>query len=347
MRRLLLFALVLGLAACGGPKEGPAGEGQSLQAQVLDAGVPVDGKAPEVEDWGVKGRVLPQQAKIGDPFVYELTFTHARDQRFELVAPKELEKFEILEQARQRQDGPGGSVTTFKLKMSAFELGVLTLPDLTFELTSPNAIQSISVPGMQVEVIPTLPKDADEQGANLFDFQPPAEVPIRSWRLLYILAGVLVAGLLAWGLIKWIRRPRPQVVVTKPLAPLDVRTREALNALGKENLPAKGQVKEFYFRLSEIIRGYLGERYSFEALECTTPELIASLRKLRTPNLPEEDLLRFISESDMVKYAKAEASPESCSQSLAFGFQLVEKTYVPPAPAPAQPPPHAPGPRVS
>ena len=135
--------------------------------------------------------------------------------------------------------------------------------------------------------------------------------------------------------------------MAKPLAPLDVRTREALNALGKENLPAKGQVKEFYFRLSEILRGYLGERYSFEALECTTPELIASLRKLRTPGLPEEDLLRFISESDMVKYAKAEASPESCAQSLAFGYELVKKTYVPPAPVTAQPPPHAPGPRVS
>jgi len=347
MKRLLLLALLLGLSACGAPKEGQGGEAQPLQAQVLSGGGPADGGGAQVADWSVKGRVLPQQARIGEPFVYELTFTHAKDQRFELVPPKELEKFEVLQQARQRQDGQGGSVTTFTVKMSAFELGVLTLPDLTFELTAPEALQSISVPGMQVEVTPTLPKDADEQGASLFDFQPPTEVPIRSWRLLYILAGALLAGALAWGLIKWLRRPRPQVVAVKPLAPLDVRTREALNTLSKENLPAKGQVKEFYFRLSEILRGYLGERYGFEALECTTPELIASLRKLRTPGLPEDQLLRFISESDLVKYAKAEASPESCAQSLAFGFELVQKTYVPPAPAPAQPPPHAPGPRVS
>jgi len=347
MKRLLLLVLLLGLSACRSSKEGQGGEAQTLQAQVLDAGVPADGKAEQVADWSVKGRVLPQQTRIGDAFVYELTFTHAKDQRFELVPPKELEKFEVLEQARQRQDGQGGSVTTFTLKMSAFELGVLTLPQLTFELTAPGVSQSVAVPGMQVEVLPTLPKDADQQGASLFDFQPPAEVPIRSWRLLYILAGVLAAGLLAWGLIKWLRRPRPQVVVTKPLAPLDVRTRQALNALGKEDLPARGQVKDFYFRLSEILRGYLGERYGFEALECTTPELIASLRKLRTPGLPEDQLLRFISESDLVKYAKAEASPESCAQSLAFGYELVEKTYVPPAPVPTQPPPNAPGPRVS
>jgi hypothetical protein len=200
---------------------------------------------------------------------------------------------------------------------------------------------------MKVEVIPTLPPDADKQGASLYDYQPPTEVPIRSWRLVYILLGLLAAGLIAWGLVKWLRRPRPEVVVTKPLAPLNVRTVDALDKLKSEDLPAKGQVKDFYFRLSEIIRGYLGERYGFDALECTSPELITTLRKLRTPGLSEEELMRFISESDLVKYAKYEASPESCSRAISFGYELVEKTYVPPAPAAPTPPTHAPGSRVS
>lgn len=344
MRRLLLLALLLGLSACGS-KQGEPSASQPLQAQVLDGGVAGDGDA-KVEPWDVNGRVIPRQVRIGEPFVYELTFTHARNQRFELVPPKELEKFEVLEQTRQRQDEASGSVTTFQLKMSAFELGVLPLPQLTFELTAPGVSQTVAVPGMEMEVIPTLPKDADQKGAGLFDYQPPTEVPIRSWRLLYVLAGLLAAGLLAWGLMKWLRRPRPETVAVKPLAPLDVRTRQALAALNAEELPAKGRVKEFYFRLSEILRGYLGERYGFEALECTSSELIASLRKLRTPGLPEEQLMRFVSESDLVKYAKAEATPEACSQWLNFGYELVEKTYVPPAPVTSQPSPHAPGPRV-
>jgi hypothetical protein len=346
MRRLLLLALVLGLCACRSqaPEELASAP---LKAQVVEGGKAADGSTPQVEPWDSKGRVFPRQARLGDTFTYEITFTHAKDQRFELEAPKELEKFEVLEQTRQRQDGPGGSVTTFALKMSAFELGKLTLPDLTFALTAPGVSQRISVPGMDVEIIPTLPKDADKQGASLFDYQPPTEVPIRSWRLLYFLAGLLAAGLLTWGLVKWLRRPRSEVVVVKPLAPLDVRTRKALDSLKAEDLPTKGRVKDFYFRLSEIIRGYLGERYGFEALECTSPELFASLRKLRTPGLPEDQLMRFVSESDMVKYAKAEASPESCARSLAFGYELIDKTYVPPAPDSPPPPPHAPGSRVS
>jgi hypothetical protein len=351
MRRLLVpaLALLLGLAACRSrPGEGEASATQELQPTVLEAGVAGDGGVAPVAPWNAQGRVIPHQARIGEAFTYEIVLTHAKDQRFELVPPKELEQFEVLEQARNRVDGQQGSVTTFRLKMSAFELGTLTLPQLVFELTAPGASQTVAVPGMQVEILPTLPQNAESEGAGLFDYQPPVEIPIRSWRLVWILLGLLAAGLLGWALVKWLRRPRPEVVVVKPLAPLDVRTREALDALRAQGLPDKGHVKDFYFRLSEIIRGYLGERYGFEALECTSPELFASLRKLRTPGLPEEQLMRFVSESDLVKYAKAEASPESCAASLAFGYELIEKTYVPPAAPPSpQPPAHAPGSRVS
>jgi hypothetical protein len=348
MRRLLLLALVLGLSAC---RSGPGQDGddatESLQPHVVDAGVPAGGEAAQVAPWDAKGRVVPRQARIGETFTYEVILTHAKDQRFELVPPKELEQFEVLEQTRQRQDGAQGSVTTFRLKMSAFELGKVTLPPLTFELTAPGVSQTVVVPGMEMQVIPTLPPDADDKGASLLDYQPPTEVPIRSWRLVFILLGLLAAGLLAWAVVKWLRRPRPEVVVARPLAALDVRTRQALDSLKSEDLPAKGRAKDFYFRLSEIIRGYLGERYGFEALECTSSELFASLRKLRTPGLPEDRLMRFVSESDLVKYAKAEATPESCAESLAFGYELVEKTYVPPAPAAPTPPANAPGTRVS
>lgn len=351
MRWLLLLALMLGLSACRsrpGADEDMAP--QPLQAQVLDAGTPDPANTGEVAQWDVKGRVLPRETRIGEAFTYELVFTHAKDQRFELVAPKELEQFEVLEQSRQRQDGADGSVTTYRLKMSAFELGALTLPQLVFELTAPGVSQSVAVPGMKVDVLPTLPQNAEDEGAGLYDYRAPLEVPIRSWRLVWILLGVLAAGLLGWALVKWLRRPRPELVDVKPLAPLDLRTREALDKLKAENLPARGQVKDFYFRLSEIIRGYLGERYGFEALECTSSELIASLRKRHTAGLPEDKLMRFVSESDMVKYAKAEASPESCQASLAFGYELVDTTYTPPAPpTPSSPtaPDHAPGTRVS
>ncbi|MFP2932090.1 hypothetical protein ACLESO_44385 [Pyxidicoccus sp. 3LG] len=303
-------------------------------------GAPAD-DAVQPQDLSV--RVEPKQVRIGDPFTYEVVITHPKDHRYELVVPKETGDFELLNQTRQRRDGDDSATTTFGVRMSAFALGTQQVPALTFDVATPDGPRKFSLPGRDVEVTSTLPPDADGQGAELFDYQPPQEVLIRSWRLVLTLLGALAAALLAWALWRWWKN-RPKHVVVPPPLPLDVRTRSALDSLKAQDLPAKGHVKDFYFRLSEIIRGYLGERYGFDALECTSSELMASLRRLQAPGLPEDALMRFVSESDMVKYAKAESSPESCRDSLAFGYALIDKTYVPPPPL--QAPVNAAAPRV-
>ncbi|AEI69039.1 hypothetical protein [Corallococcus macrosporus] len=295
------------------------------------APAPAAATTEQVEPQHLSVRVEPRQVRIGDPFVYEVVITHPKDHRYELKVPQETGDFEFLDQTRQRQDGPESATTTFRVRMSAFALGAVTAPALTFDVATPQGPRAFSVPGREVDVASTLPEDADGKGADLFDYKPPEEVPIRSWRLVLTVLGVLAAALLAWALFRWWRN-RPRHVEVVPRLPLDVRTRQALDALKAEDLPARGQVKDFYFRLSEIVRGYLGERYGFEALECTSSELMTSLRRMSTPGLPEDKLMRFVSESDMVKYARADASADACRDALAFGYSLIDTTYVPPPP---------------
>ncbi len=310
------------------------------RAQAPAAGAPTHEQASPLD---VSVRVDPRQVRIGDPFVYEVVITHPKDHRYELAVPQETGDFELLDQTRQRQDGPGSATTTFRVRMSAFALGSVEVPALPFDVATPEGPKRFTAPGQVVDVTSTLPPEAEGKGADLFDYKPPEEVPIRSWRLVFTVLGALAAAVLAWLLLRW-WRSRPRRVVVTPQLPLDVRARKALDALKAEDLPARGQVKEFYFRLSEIVRGYLGERYAFEALECTSSELMASLRRMSTPGLPEDALMRFVSESDMVKYARADASAESCRASLAFGYALIDQTYVPPPPP--QAPENAVAPRV-
>jgi hypothetical protein len=311
-----------------------------LASRAQPAGAPVHEAAQPLN---VSVRVDPPQVRIGEPFTYEVVITHPKEHRYELALPKEAGDFELLDQTRNRKDGADSAVTTFGVRMSGFALGKVEVPELKFDVATPDGPKQYTLEGREVEVAATLPPDAEGQGAELFDYQPPQEVPIRSWRLVLAVLGLLAAGLLGWALWRWWKN-RPKRVVVEPLLPLDVRTRKALDALKAEDLPARGLVKDFYFRLSEIVRGYLGERYGFEALECTSSELMAELRRMRAPGLPEDALMRFVSESDMVKYARAEASPEACRDALAFGYTLIEKTYVPPPPP--QAPVNAAAPRV-
>lgn len=288
-----------------------------------------------VEPLRFQARAEPSTVRLGEPFTYELALTHKKELRYELSALPSSEAVEIQEQQRNRVDGENDSTTTFRVRMSAFELGKVRLPDLAFEVYAQDGKGSWVAKGIEIEVQATLPEDAAQKGEELKDIRGPEPVPVRTWRLLYALGGLLALAALAYGLYRFSKRERKTVVPVLPPRPLHERTVAALDSLRAENLPAQGRAKEFHFKLSEILRGYLGERYSFEALECTGAELLAALGRLHTPGLPMEELRKITLEGELVKFAKAEATADQCREALELGYRLVSSTREAEA-APAQ-----------
>lgn len=280
---------------------------------------------------GFQRHASPESVLLGEPFTYELTITHPKGHRYELKRNPELGSFELLGQERSRLEGEDRDTTSFKLRMALFALGKQRLPDLGFEVITESGAQEWLAEGVEVEGKSTLPPGAEEKGEGLRDIRPPVEVPVRSYRLLWALLSLLGAALLAYAIYRYAKRPRPKALARVPLLPLHQRTLAALESLGKEALPAQGRFREFHFRLSEILRGYLGERYGFEALESTSPELLDSLRARSTPGLPMEELGCFCQESDLVKFARAASDPERCKLWLELGYRVVQLTPSPPA----------------
>ena len=275
----------------------------------------------------IERTATPLQAPLGTPFVYELVLQHLPTQRYELRAPKDLGPFELLEVQRSRLDGKDRATTRFRLKMSLFELGKHTLPTLTFDVTDADGVRPYVTEGIEVEAVSALPPDAQQKGAELMDIKGPEEVPIRSYRLLWGALGLIAAAVGGVFLYRYLKRPRPlKAELLPPPLPLATRTRNALEALREENLPAHARGREFYFRLSDIVRAYLGERYGLEALECTSSELLEKIRRLSVPALPREELHAFILQADFVKFAKFPVTEVDCANALEFGFTLVQKT---------------------
>lgn len=318
------------------------------RAQAPAAPPTAHAKLPAVEPSNFHAGVQPERVLLGEHFVYEVVLTHPAEQRYELDLPSDLGDFELISQARTPpQAGAEPATTTFQLRMSAFKLGMVTLPDVPFLVSTPEGPKRYVLPGRTLEVGSVLPPEAESKGEDIQDIKPPDEVAIRSLTLVWVALGALATALVGLGAWRVWQKYRARVAAAiAPPEPLDVRTRRALKGLETDALPAKGRSQEFYFRLSEILRGYLGERYDFDALECTSSELMVQLRRLKPDRLPEEGLMRFISESDMVKYARADASAESCQAALAFGYELLDKTWLPSQPAEAAPESHVPGPRV-
>jgi len=325
----------------------------AIAALVLGAGGAGDAKAPAAlfHPLAFQHHAVPDKVRLGDPFVYELQITHPADQRYELRPPRELGDLELTGTERGRSDGQGTdqgkAVTTFKLHMAAFALGQQKLPDLVFDVVAGDGSSgTFETHGAEVEVLHTIAESASQNGEALYDIQPPTEVPVRTWRLLWALGALLAAAALGYAASRFLRRAaaaRPEKAV--PLEPLDVRTRRALDELRAGDLTGRGLFREFHFRLSEIVRGYLGERFGFDALECTSIELLDQLRRLRTPGLDYGSLERHVHESDLVKFARSPSTIDACKREMEWAYRVVQTTtaaMAPPAPAiPSSKPPGA------
>jgi hypothetical protein len=280
--------------------------------------------------------VSAEKVRLGEPFTYTVSVVHSPDERWELRPVADLGAFGLRSSGRQRSDGQELSTTTFRLEMALFELGEHTLPTLVFDVVGGGAARTASVSGAAVEGLSSLPKDAATNGAALMDIKPNADVPVRSYRLLWLLLGLAALGVAALGVRRYLANRRARLPPPPP-RPLRDRTREALEALRAEGLLTKGLVREYHFRLSDIVRGYLGERFAFEALECTSGELLSQVERLDPPGVEARALQRFVDQCDVAKFARAELSPAACDWALGYAFALVDATTpvaAPPAPSP-------------
>jgi hypothetical protein len=72
-----------------------------------------------------------------------------------------------------------------------------------------------------------------------------------------------------------------------------------------EELWQKGEVKEYYSRLSDITRRYIDNRYGISSPELTTDETVRMLQKAAVTTGGQMSLVKdLLSLSDMVKFAK-------------------------------------------
>jgi len=348
-RRVAVLVGMVGLLALPIAAHGQADSSAAAPPAAPVVAAAVDaGTERTVEPLSVDRQVIPEAVRLGDPFVYRITVHHPPGQRWELRTPRDLGGYELLEQSRTRSDGKTESTTTYLLKMALFELGSHVLPTLTFDVIDAAGAGVAHVDGPDIEGKSSLPKNADQLGVKLADIKPNEDVPVRSWRLLWWLAGALAAVALIWfGARAWRARPRRPLPAPPPL-PLEERTLQALTALESEGLPERGLQREFHFRLNGIVRAFLGERFGFDALECTSGELLREVERRTLPGVDPDGLREFVDQCDVARYARGEVPVPACAGALDYARSLVEATCPRPPPPVAPPvPPPGPGTEVA
>jgi hypothetical protein len=175
--------------------------------------------------------------------------------------------------------------------------------------------------------------------ANEVDPKPRSNPPPRVQREPWVMAervamgavgGALLTLFFAYLYLSYRRRPKPEPYV-EPKLPW-VLALEELAEIGASTLLADGRTDEYFDRVSNTVRKYLGGRYGFDGLESTTDELRALLKRVRPKVVELERIGAFLAECDLVKFARMVPTENDCLAALARGEELVHKT-MPSAPA--------------
>ena len=191
-----------------------------------------------------------------------------------------------------------------KYGLTQFDSGKYTIPSVRI-LINNKAFLSDSI---KVEVADV---KVDTLKQKMYDIKDIVAVdnPIGDWWK-YILGLLLLAGLgvLAYWYFKKHQKEKIQEEIYK--TPIEKAT-SLLNNLEKKELWQRGEVKEYYSELTDIVRNYIEEAIEIPAMESTTSELIEGLKiasrkkKMKLSQETIENLFVVLKQADLVKFAKS------------------------------------------
>ena len=146
---------------------------------------------------------------------------------------------------------------------------------------------------------------------KLYDIKPLQEVEKNYQTLIAQILWSLVLVMALFGIFyTYLFQKRRKELREKELPPFD-RAIEELKALENERLSAQEEYKNYYSRLTDVVRRYLEEEAKIDALESTSEELLIKLELRKNAGTLDLDsktlrsLRAVLQNADLVKFAKS------------------------------------------
>ena len=164
--------------------------------------------------------------------------------------------------------------------------------------------------------------DISDVDRHFFDIFPDWMTDYGVW----ILLSLAVIGLALFIYFKWLRKGKiPLVPTKKPVPPYQLALLH-LDALRNEHLCERGEEREFYTRLTDILRVYIDKRFGINAMEMTTTQIKRALKDNEFTRISERHMAKILEIADFVKFAKVRPLPDDNEKAFRSAVQFVEET---------------------
>ena len=202
----------------------------------------------------------------------------------------------------------------FGLKVSAPQLSDSTLAYL--EKLKNHETDSIDFVKLQLNDI----KDIQSQPFVLMDFLEEFLIPLLGVLLLAII-GLVIYFILRKKKMGYYFKPKVEL-------PPHVAALQKLDKLKASKIWQRSQEKEYYTELTDILRGYIDRRFSINAPEMISDDIISAVHLATDTRSATDGLAQILRLADMVKFAKYVPFTDENDLSLVNAYLFVNQTKI-------------------
>jgi hypothetical protein len=321
--------LVIRTLLCCGLLWACAGCPKSTNGQVKKSKFEID---KEFQRGPLTVHVRADKAKITIAETVLLELEAAIEPGYEVHIPKVdkvLEHFGIVDwdSLGDKLDPNNRTVSRYQYRLEPFLSGTFPIPAFTFEFYDVNSPEKkkyeLTTEPVDIEVTSLLGQQRAE--LKIEDIEGVVEMPRQaSFWWVWVLGVLAVAG--AAGSWLYLRRRRVEELV-RIFKPAHEIAYDRLRTLVQEDLVGAGRIKEFYERISNILRHYIEHRFNLRAPERTTEEFLFELAGAEVLTASDKERLgEFLTHCDLVKFAKHNPTTEQIQKTFDLVKDFIEKT---------------------
>ncbi len=213
--------------------------------------------------------------------------------------------------------------------ITSFDSGRYEIPPFYAEMVSDEGVKRFysEYSYLSVKRSDIAPQDTT---MHFFDIIPPYKAPITIGELLPWFLAVIALAAIAYFVVKYFmnrKKESDEVIADDVVEAAHILAYRNLEKLKGEKLWQKGEYKEYYTRLSDIVRVYIDMRFSMNSMESTTGEIMDEISVFEVVEGEPADSLRQVLElADMVKFAKFKPDSSDCELSMEQAWSFISMT---------------------
>lgn len=214
---------------------------------------------------------------------------------------------------------------TSEIIVTSYDSGFYYIPEFVFE-TATEKVTSNPV-GLTVNTVQVNEQTDDIHAEKDIMSAPFSWIEFARWSGIG-LAIILIIAIIVLLLMRFVFNKKVTILPEEPevILPAHVVALEKLEQIKTEKIWQQGQIKQFYTELTDVIREYLENGYSINAMEMTTDEIVALVKKNKDLDEIRLVLKEMLELSDLVKFAKFVPLENENEKAVLDAFMIVEKT---------------------